>query len=649
MKKLCLSLLLCALPLVSAFAQTDGSNEKNYFTYDFENGIGEDFRTYDRDGLTLYFTMIQAGFTQGDSWIALKEEGVDNYYAASASKYKFAKGEEPKPADDWLVTPLVWVEGDNAVLTWRGMSVCSQSTTRSGYEVRVSTTGNKPEDFTDAPVCIVEADPANSWQAHEVSLGQYKGKKIYVAFINNNLNKEILAIDDIVMKGGRGLCDLTVNTPDVVYGAEDVRVSATLTANTDESITGFTAYCTWNEQTFVKEVKGVSLKKGDSCTFSFDETIPANSGDTVSYEVWAEVNGLTLTKERRQTVVMLFETHRKIVFEEGTGMWCGYCPKGIVAMDILQKKYPETFLGLAIHYDDALALNGYVAGIGIPSFPSAWVNRKYLNSQPMVMVGKPGIYEYTTLSGGFETDFLKAREEPAVANVDVTARDMGKKVEVTAVTRFALSNEGHTYRLAVVFVEDSVSRPEYYQKNYFSGTDIPLGGYEKLPQTISPVMFNHVVRGIYDDWKGIPGSVPESVELGKTYTFSYQVTPPASILSRRHTRIVVLLIDETTGEIANANEVDFPVSSGIGEVSPSDHSVKCMQEGDECVVTWQSVSAAPAEVSLYDLKGTLLWKSVSSVEQGAMSCRIPLHRATGTHIVSLRQGNHVRVVKICFK
>lgn len=650
MKNFFLSLLLGTLSFTAAAAQNNGANEKTYFEYDFNEGIGDGFATYDRDGYTLHFTMVQNGFTQGDSWISMKEEGTDNYFAASTSKYKFAKGEDPKPSDDWLVTPLVWVEGDGAMLTWRGMSLCTKEGTQSGYEVRVSTTGNRPEDFTDAPVCTVEADPANDWKQHEASLEKYKGQKVYVAFVNNSTDKEILAIDNIVMKGGRGLCDLTVNTPAVVYGVNEVKVNCTMTANTDEEIKAFTAYCAWNGKTIKKEINGISLKKGDSYTFDFDEGMPATSGDTVRYEVWADANGRTLMKQSLETVVLLFETHRKTVFEEGTGMWCVYCPTGIVAMDILQEKYPDTFIGLAIHYNDALAQDDYVSGIGIPQFPAAQINRKYVNTSPMVMIGKPGSYEYTSLSGGFETDFLKAAQEPAIANINVNAKSVAdNKIKVTVNTCFALEQKGHTYNLAVVLVENGVTGEEYYQDNNYAGGDIPMGGFEKLPRRIKPFTFSHVVRSIYDDWKGIPGSMPKEIKLGEVYTYEYELNLPEAVQSLANSHVVAMLIDNTTGEIINADQATDLVT-GIGEAPASAaSSFRCMQQGTNCVVTWQTDGTTPAEIALYDVKGALLWKSAVPASSDSFTQHIPLRGAVGPHIVTLKQGTHIRAQKVIFK
>ena len=50
----------------------------------------------------------------------MREEGTENMYAASASKHKSIKGEEAKPADDWLVLPQIWVKGGEATLSGKG-------------------------------------------------------------------------------------------------------------------------------------------------------------------------------------------------------------------------------------------------------------------------------------------------------------------------------------------------------------------------------------------------------------------------------------------------------------------------------------------------------------------------------------------------
>ena len=45
---------------------------------------------------------------------------------------------------------------------------------------------------------------------------------------------------------------------------------------------------------------------------------------------------------------------QRFVVEEGTGTWCGWCPLGIVGLNGMAKKYPETFIGIAVHKQDKL-------------------------------------------------------------------------------------------------------------------------------------------------------------------------------------------------------------------------------------------------------------------------------------------------------
>lgn len=40
---------------------------------------------------------------------------------------------------------------------------------------------------------------------------------------------------------------------------------------------------------------------------------------------------------------------RRMVMEEATATWCGWCPQGIVAIDGLKRDFPDNFLAIAIH------------------------------------------------------------------------------------------------------------------------------------------------------------------------------------------------------------------------------------------------------------------------------------------------------------
>ncbi len=227
MNKLAISLTMILSAHLS-YAQTASNDNGTYedrMTY-YYCGFGaempSDITTHDRDGHTLHFSMRQAGFAQGDSWIAKREEraATENYYAASPSKHKYAAGESSVAADDWMITPQIWMRGAGAVLSWRSKSICEIQENVSSYKVLVSTKGNAPEDFTEEPIYTVTDENATKWVKHEVSLAKYEGKNVYIAFVNVSLDKEILAVDDIKVEGEKGLCELTVSTSDYVTTRE---------------------------------------------------------------------------------------------------------------------------------------------------------------------------------------------------------------------------------------------------------------------------------------------------------------------------------------------------------------------------------------------------------------------------------------------
>lgn len=84
----------------------------------------------------------------------------------------------------------------------------------------------------------------------------------------------------------------------------------------------------------------------------------------------------------------------RVVAEEGTGAWCGWCVRGIVGMENMRKKHPETFIPIAIHDGDKQDGNnrdgleidptlsysylGFIKNY-ISSYPTCIIDRKYSN------------------------------------------------------------------------------------------------------------------------------------------------------------------------------------------------------------------------------------------------------------------------------
>ncbi len=641
--------------ILSAYAinaQTVSANEAagnrmTYYLCDFNDGMPEDFATYDRDGKTLHFSMPQAGLASDKAWSAVREESTTppNYYAGSGSKHKYAPGEEKVAAENWMVSPAIWIRGKGAKLLWDGKSFGETKKT-SSYKVLVSTKGNTPEDFTEAPVITVTDESATKWMHHEISLEQFKGKQIYIAFVDNSLDKEILGIDNLAVEGEKGLCELSVIYDTHITGTDPITVTGILTAFSEEEINAFTAYYEHNGETFTKEISGISLKDGESHTFSFDQKIPVSIGDTIRYKVWAKVNDIEADAVNCTTVPFLFIPNRKIVVEEGTGMWCGFCPKGIVAMEEMHKKYPETFIGIAVHYDDEMEVQGYAKPMAFPGYPSAFVNRTRVSDPPMVEATIDGKICYTTLYGGLETVFLEALAETTHAEISLNVKTTEEKIDATVSTRFAIPVKDASYQIAIAVIENEVTEPYYYQENYFAGDNVLIGGYESMPDRIIGATFHEVARAIYDNYKGIPGSVPANCAAGEECVFEFTTDIPESVKNIDNVQIIAMLIDMNSGEIMNA-DIANATTTGIGNaMTDNAPALTYKMEGETCIVDFNSASASPATLSLYTASGVRLHSA--TLNGGKASHAIDTNGMKGVHFISVMQDNKVSTLKMTF-
>lgn len=548
MKKILFILfILLAIPAAAL------ADKVSYFHCDFESGLPQGTTLRDADGQTLHFTMTQAGFDQGDSWKIMSHGG--NAYLTSPGRYKKQADKELQPADKWVVFPELSVLADDATLTWRANTISETLTQGGSYEVYAD----------DELLTTVTSESLNKWTEHELSLGKYVGKKLKIAFRCTSFNSEILAIDDVNVKGGSGRYLLTSTTPTLHYGDELMKMSCSLKSTSDRTITALKAYCDLPEVTLTKEFIGLSLSDGQELEIVFDEPQQLFPGEVLKYGFRVEIEGEHIEQPmvEGQILSLLFKTHRRTVVEEGTGMWCGYCPKGIVAMHTLREKYPDDFIGIAVHWDDVLGgtpnLQNYGRTLAFPSFPSAWVNRVQMNDEMMVQ-RKDGTF--TALEGGLESSFLEEQAVVAPADMKITWIKDGDKLKATISTVFAVNLSEADFRLTAVMVEDEVSAPTYYQTNYYSGYDYPLGGFEDMAKTIKPYTFHEVARGELLPTSGITAKFEPLIYAGKDYSYSFACTMPA-YNNINNVRVVAMLIDGHSGTIMNACQSYIDEAQGI--------------------------------------------------------------------------------------
>lgn len=543
---------ILATLILALFAVSANADRIAYFATSFDGGMPEGTLSVDRDEQTLHFTMVQAGFDQGDAWKVFALDG--NSYAASPARHKVGKGETALAADDWMILPAVRIMAADATIDWDAKTIAESIDEGCAYEVRVSTRGNKPEDFTDDAVFSIDEETIGRWSRHSVSLAQYAGQEVWIAFVHTSLNREILAVDNINVGGSAGLYQITDLTGRFQYAPWRPTVAAQLKATSAERITSFTAYCDVDGETFTQRFEGVNL---DADSPAVDLTFPLsrslNPGDVAHYSLRVEVDGNAGVEQpavEGQLTYMLFKTKRRVVAEEGTGMWCGYCPRGIVAMRQMREKYSDDFIGIAVHYDDALynAVKDYCNTLYFPSYPSAYINRTTLCGDPMPLDSK-GQY---SCAEGLEKACLGAIEDDAPADLALTWTILPDgKLGLVADAHFAITAHNSDYRFTAVAVEDEVSAAGYYQTNYYSGSAKPLGGFESEAEKIVPFTFDEVARAALLPFGGTEGEISATVEANRHYSVTKELKAP-TYSNLANVRVVLMLLDGRSGEVLNA-------------------------------------------------------------------------------------------------
>ncbi len=539
-KQTIINAVAVAMCAVSAQAQS------LYIDEDFESGIPSNYALYDCDSLPPSVDMQMLGFAVGIPWISLADG--DNRVACSTSWYK-----EAGTSDDWLVTPAFRVAEAQTTLSWRARA--SDALYRDGYAVLVSTRGNRPADFDAQPVFETTAEQSD-WTSHSVSLAAYYGQQVWVAFVNRSTNCSCLYIDDI-KAGVEPRVSIKNATPRVSHFRGPLELQATVSASGDP-VNHFTLTLGCNGETFTQAFDTL-LTAGSPVTLSLAHRPVIERNQTLHYTIAAQADGSTSMLSDSVTCLV-----KGVLAEDYTGTWCQYCPKGMVSLDSMSRKYPDNFVGVAVHCSDVMACDDYASAIHkvySPSgYPSVMMNR---NSQ-CVLDPRPSLVE---------AYFKALVQDDPVAGIDASATANGATglIDVNTTLWFADSHDSADYRLAFVLVEDSVHCPgdnRYSQSNaYAGGAHGEMGGYENLPETIpsEQMYFNDVVRGFYGDFGGVEGSVPSAVCARQPIDYSCSMAVPDSVLVPSRLSVIVLLTD---GDSQVHNAMKVAVGGVPSSISP---------------------------------------------------------------------------------
>ena len=236
------------------------------------------------------------------------------------------------------------------------------------------------------------------------------------------------------------------------------------------------------------------------------------------------------------------------LFEEFTATWCGWCIRGIVAMERAQEQYGDKAALIAVHSDTPMGTDDYnpVKQKFCDSYPSGVANRAERKEiVPNTIVDFIQSCNYNVTPASIEADAYWANAEETRIRIDTK-------------TTFQLNMLGN-YAIAYILTSDGLkgTGSEWNQKNSYSGTsdsDPDMQYWCSQPSYVSGVVFNRVAVAAWQPLYGVEGSVDSDIKAGvpQTYSFFADINGNTIIQDKAKLKMITLLLNADTGGFINA-------------------------------------------------------------------------------------------------
>ena len=363
-----------------------------------------------------------------------------------------------------------------------------------------------------------------------------------------------------------------------------------------------------------ENISGINLTSMSTYTVDFANTITLTGVNTATAYVH-NINGGQTQNTSDDTLtsnlnVVVPATGKLVVGEEATGTWCGWCPRGSVALNWMDHDYEGFWQGIAVHNGDPMVDPTYDNGIA-----------GYISGYPSGLVDRGSVIDPSAFAG----DFLQRIVIPPSAILDNGAQLDGNILKVSIDLNFqqAINNP----KLACVLVEDSVtgSGPQYYQANYYSGgtslIDVDGTDWNAKPSNVPDYMmvYRHVARAISPSFLG--DALPSNFYgPGDSETVCFEfILDPSWDLSKIH--IVGMLMDQG-GMVDNASSTSIASAEAAGLANSCSGSTEAIYlDGPDDLVVYpnpasdkiyvNNISEKTSIIEIVNIEGKVVLKTKS--------------------------------------
>lgn len=254
--------------------------------------------------------------------------------------------------------------------------------------------------------------------------------------------------------------------------------------------------------------------------------------------------------------------------EEYTGLWCGSCPAGYVALEEMKEKYDDDFIAIVYHIDDILQTH-IAPPNSVRNVPTIYLNRHQ-------SMGADSLEQY----------WLDESEKycPADLQVNIEWTSQSRTaLRATATTTFMENIPDAFYKIGMALVADGLNNPSWGQTNYYSGQN-RSGKYwdifSKGGGIVYGLDFNNSLCQT-NNINGVSGPIPFGVKEFEPYSAEtvFQLSDAVSGSGVRlagdkdNLRVVAFLVKAGSQEIltsaTSVHSVEANVSSGIDKIEQS--------------------------------------------------------------------------------
>ena len=267
-------------------------------------------------------------------------------------------------------------------------------------------------------------------------------------------------------------------------------------------------------------------------------------------------------------LAFLAETpQHKPLLEEYTGTWCGWCPRGMVALEAMTELYGDDFVCVAWHNGDPMQITEIYPNL-VSGYPHAFLDRIVTGyDEQQAEKGYDPFYGSSSgTSLGIQNDWKRRQAVLAPAAIDLQANwtdESQTAVQVTTDVTFIRDFDNSPYRLTYILVADDLqgSTGSWAQVNYFSGgtsyaSDRYLSPLAKMEGKVR-MHFNDVAIQASNYGKAaISESLPAVISEYEPYRHRYTFDISSNSLAQDKTKlhVVAALVDTSTGEVVNAEK-----------------------------------------------------------------------------------------------